>query len=77
MGGGEHGVRGRLSSVCAMFGWWQGVYVAVKGAAYLPSPFATVCTRYPATAKPWRRGCPKRGGESRCKRKGPKVQPCP
>jgi hypothetical protein len=40
-------------------------------------PFATVCARYPATARLWRRGRPKHGGESRRKRKGPKVQPCP
>jgi hypothetical protein len=36
-------------------------------------PLVTVCTSYPATARPWRRGRPKRGGESRRKRKGPKV----
>jgi hypothetical protein len=36
MGGGKHGVRGRLTSERVRFGRWQGVYVAVKGAASLP-----------------------------------------
>jgi hypothetical protein len=77
MGGGELGVRGRLLSARAKVGWWQGVCVEVKGATSLPPPFATACTRFPATARPWRRGCPKRGGESRRKGKGTKVQSCP
>jgi hypothetical protein len=54
MGGDEHGVRGRHTCVRARSGWWQGVYVAVKGAAF-PS-FATACVTYPATTRPWRRG---------------------
>jgi hypothetical protein len=77
MGGGEHGVRGRLSSARAKFGWWQGVYVVVNGAASLPFPFATMCMRYPATARPWRRGRPKRGGESRRKRERTKDPALP
>jgi hypothetical protein len=54
MGGDEHGICGRHTCVCARSGWWQGVYVVVKGVAF-PS-FATACATYPATVRPWRRG---------------------
>jgi hypothetical protein len=77
MGGGDHGVRGRLSSVRAGFSRWQGVFVAAKETVPLPFSTVTVCTRHPATARPRRCGCPKRGGESYVREKGSKVQPCP
>jgi hypothetical protein len=37
--------------------------------------FATTCAKHPTTARPWRRGRQKCGGEARRKKKGPKVQP--
>jgi hypothetical protein len=70
MGGGEHGACGRLASVRAGFGRWQGVFVGAKETVSLP--FATACVTYPATARPRRCGRPKRGGESHAREKGPR-----
>jgi hypothetical protein len=76
MGGGERGVRGRLTSVRAWFGRWQGVSVAAKESLSLP--LATACVACPATARPGRRGHPRRRrrGTAQVNRiKGPALSP--
>jgi hypothetical protein len=77
MGGGEHSARGRLTSVRAGFSRWQGVFMAAKEMVPLPFSIAIVCTRHPATARPRRCGCPKRGGESYAREEGPRSSLAP
>jgi hypothetical protein len=74
MGGGGPGdrsaqVRGREAAAVA-----RRALGDQEGGA--PSP-ATACTMHPTTARPWRRGHPKPGGEARREKKGPRSSLTP
>jgi hypothetical protein len=73
MGGGEHGSRGRFAQEREGSRRWQGAFRVTKDmvSSFLPYPLR--CTRFPATARPRRRGSIKRGGGVLREGEGPRL----
>jgi hypothetical protein len=78
MGGGEHGARGRFAQAREGSRRVAGCVQGDQGRGALLPPLPATVHGFPATARPWRRGHPRRGGVRRRRRariKGPALSP--